>query len=125
MKLATLNEGGRDGILVVVSTNLEKAVAVPKIAATLQAALEAWDTVGPALEQVHGELDAGSRRDAFAFDQMRAHSPLPRAYQWCEASVFISHLERCRRSTNRDLPQSLYTEIGMYQGGSDGFNPPR
>src|SRR5690606_6793989 len=70
-------------------------------------------------------LEAEQLPDAFPFDQKQAHSPLPRAYQWSEGSVYLAHLERCRRATNRDLPQSLYTEIGMYQGGSDGFFPPQ
>ena len=35
MKLATLKDGSRDGRLVVVSRDLSRAVAVPRIAATL------------------------------------------------------------------------------------------
>ena len=125
IKLATLKDGGRDGTLVVVSRDLALAVAVPSIAATLQRALEDWDTAAPRLGEVYAQLNAGVLRDSFPFDQRKAHSPLPRAYQWCEASVWIAHLERCRRATNRDLPAQLYTEIGMYQGGSDSFVGPR
>ena len=40
MKLATLNNGKRDGALVVVSRDLSRAVRVPQLAATLQAALD-------------------------------------------------------------------------------------
>jgi fumarylacetoacetate (FAA) hydrolase len=125
MKLATLNTGGRDGTLVVVSQDLSKAAKVPDIASTLQQALERWDEVEPLLDDAYDSLNSGRLADAFAFDERQTHSPLPRSYQWCEASVFISHLERCRKATNRDLPQALYTEIGMYQGGSDSFSPPR
>ena len=39
MKLASLNQG-RDGVLVVVSRDLSRAVRVPQVAATLQAALD-------------------------------------------------------------------------------------
>lgn len=125
MKLATLKDGTRDGKLVVVSADLSRAVEVPAVARTLQAALDDWKAVEPRLKEVYRALDAGSAREAFSFEQKQAHSPLPRAYQWSEASVYLVHLERCRRATNRDLPQSLYTEIGMYQGGSDGFLPPQ
>ena len=40
MKLASLKQGGRDGTLVVVSKDLQRAVPVPAIAPTLQLALE-------------------------------------------------------------------------------------
>jgi fumarylacetoacetate (FAA) hydrolase len=40
MKLATLKGPGRDGRLVVVSSDLARAVEVPRIAPTLQAALD-------------------------------------------------------------------------------------
>ena len=49
MKLATLNDGSRDGSLVVVSRDLSLCVAATDIASTLQAALDAWDTCGPRL----------------------------------------------------------------------------
>ena len=42
MKLATLNNGKRDGALVVVSRDLSRAVRVPSIAPTLQSALDEW-----------------------------------------------------------------------------------
>ncbi|MBI2969283.1 MAG: 2-keto-4-pentenoate hydratase, partial [Gammaproteobacteria bacterium] len=38
MKLASLKEGGRDGTLIVVDHDLRKAIKVPRIARTLQAA---------------------------------------------------------------------------------------
>lgn len=124
MKLATLQAGGRDGTLIVVSHDLTRATKVPEIASTLQSALENWNRCEPLLESIYEKLNAGNVGDSFVFDESAVHSPLPRAYLWCEGSVWISHLERCRKSTNRELPQSLYTEIGMYQGGSDSFVPP-
>lgn len=125
MKLASLRDGGRDGTLIVVSNDLSTAVAVPQIAATLQAAIEDWARCAPLLEDVFARLNMGAVAGGFAFDEHAVHSPLPRAYLWCEGSVWIAHLERCRKATNRDLPAALYTEIGMYQGGSDSFVPPR
>lgn len=124
LKLATLKTGGRDGALVVVSQDLRRAMAASAIAPTMQRALETWDDCAPALGALYDQLNTGAMAKSFAFDPQAAHSPLPRAYQWCEASVWIAHLERCRRATNRDLPAQLYTEIGMYQGGSDNFVAP-
>lgn len=125
VKLATLKDGGRDGTLVVVGRDLTRAARVPSIASTLQQALDDWAAKAPELGEVYAALNASDVADAFPFDERAVHSPLPRAYQWCEASVWIAHLERCRRATNRDLPPQLYTEIGMYQGGSDSFVGPR
>jgi len=124
MKLATLKAGGRDGSLVVVDQGLKTAVHVKEIAETLQYALENWDVCEPALNDVYSRLNAGEMAGAFPFDPAEAHSPLPRSFQWCEASVWISHLERCRKATNRELPPGLYQEPGMYQGASDSFVPP-
>ncbi len=125
MKLASLKEGGRDGTLVVVSRDLSRAARVPAIARTMQAALDDWARCEALLEAAYDQLESGMLPGAFPFDETQAHSPLPRAYQWSEGSVYIVHLERCRRATKRELPQSLYTEIGMYQGGSDNFVGPR
>jgi fumarylacetoacetate (FAA) hydrolase len=124
VKLATLKAGGRDGTLVVVSRDLKRALTVTHIAPTLQRALENWPDCAPKLAEIYEELNRGEPAGFLAFREEAVHSPLPRAYQWCEASVWIVHLERCRRSTNRELPPQLYNEIGMYQGGSDSFVAP-
>jgi fumarylacetoacetate (FAA) hydrolase len=50
MKLATLNDGSRDGKLIVVSRDLSHYAAAAAIAPTLQAALDAWDIVAPRLQ---------------------------------------------------------------------------
>ena len=60
MKLATLKSGGRDGTLVVVSRDLVTCQAVPKIARTLQQALDEWEHVAPRLRQVYDQLNAGT-----------------------------------------------------------------
>ncbi len=53
MKLATLQQGGRDGTLVVVSRDLSRCRAVPAIARTLLAAMDDWATVELQLRQVY------------------------------------------------------------------------
>ena len=51
MKLASLKEGGRDGTLIVVNRAMSKAVKVPDVAPTMQAALEDWAVTEPTLIQ--------------------------------------------------------------------------
>ncbi|MGZ8288776.1 MAG: fumarylacetoacetate hydrolase family protein [Telluria sp.] len=125
MKLATLKTGGRDGSLVVVSRDLRTYQKVPKIAATMQFALDNWDAVVERLETVYTALNDGSSWDAQPFDESLCHSPLPRAYQWADGSAYINHVELVRKARNAEVPESFYTDPLMYQGGSDSFVGPR
>ena len=89
MKLATLDDGTRDGRLLVVSRDGSRASAVPAIAATLQDALDAWPSTEPALRAVSEELNAGRCATAEELDATRLHSPLPRAYEWIDGSAYF------------------------------------
>jgi fumarylacetoacetate (FAA) hydrolase len=124
MKLATLKDGSRDGTLVLVSRDLARAIAVPEIAPTLQAALDEWDAVASHLEKVYAQLNEGKTTRAIAFDARQAHSPLPRAYQWADGSAYVNHVELVRRSRGATMPAESWTDPLMYQGGSDGFLAP-
>ena len=125
MKLATLKTGGRDGTLVVVSRDLRHCQRVPKIAATLQFALDNWDAVAPRLAQVYADLNEGSALAIQPFVEADCHSPLPRAYQWADGSAYINHVELVRKARGAEVPASFYTDPLMYQGGSDSFIGPR
>ena len=59
MKLGTIRDGSRDGILVVVSRDLKKAVRAEGIARTLQSALDDWADKGAALDLLYKGLNAG------------------------------------------------------------------
>jgi fumarylacetoacetate (FAA) hydrolase len=124
MKLATLKVGGRDGTLVVVSRDLVTCQRVPRIARTLQAALDDWAAVAPRLEQVYEALNAGTAPQAESFIAEQCHSPLPRAYQWADGSAYLNHVELVRKARNAELPASFYGDPLMYQGGSDCFIGP-
>jgi fumarylacetoacetate (FAA) hydrolase len=124
MKLASLKAGGRDGTLVVVSRDLVTCQAVPRIARTLQAALDDWDNAAPRLQHVYEHLNDGAASKAESFLEMECHSPLPRAYQWADGSAYINHVELVRKARGADLPPSFYTDPLMYQGGSDSFIGP-
>jgi len=122
VKLASLREHSRDGALVVVSRDLARAVRVPKIAASLQAALENWDAVAPLLADAAAALENGAERHAFDFQEAlagdRVAAPLPRAYEWLDGSAYLSHVERVRRARNDKVPESFYKDPLMYQGGA-------
>lgn len=122
MKLASLNEG-RDGLLALVSRDLTRAIVVPEIAHTLQAALDDWKHIGPHLadraKALESDLTAG-----FAFDPADCAAPLPRAYQWADGSAYVVHVELVRKARGADMPPSFWTDPLIYQGGSANFLGP-
>ncbi len=124
MKLATLRDGTRDGRLIVVSRDLTRALPVPQIASTLQAALDDWPTVAPRLEAVAAELEDGRARGVVPFESTAVLAPLPRAYHWVDGSAYVNHVELVRKARGASMPPSFWTEPLVYQGGSDDFIPP-
>ena len=124
MKLATLNDGTRDGKLVVVSKDLTRYCAADNIAPTLQAALDDWDATAPKLQALYTDVEHEAV-PCERFHEREAHSPLPRAYQWADGSAYINHVELVRKARDAEVPESFYHDPLMYQGGSDKFLPPR
>jgi fumarylacetoacetate (FAA) hydrolase len=125
MKLATLKNGTRDGALVVVSRDLAHAAPASHIAASLQDALDDWDSAEARLAQLYADLNAGTADGAAVFDAATAHSPLPRAYQWADGSAYVNHVELVRKARGVVMPPEFWTDPLMYQGGSDSFIGPR
>lgn len=123
MKLASL-KGGRDGALVVVSTDLAWCAEAAHIAPTLQAALDDWEQVGPALANLATDLEHEAI-PRLRFHEHDAAAPLPRAYQWLDASAYVNHVALVRQARGAALPDSFWHDPMMYQGGSDGFLAPR
>lgn len=125
MKLATLRNGTRDGSLVIVSRDLTRSVAardvVPDLA-TLQQLLDAWAIFAPKVQQASDDLNAGkARAPSHAFEPANAMAPLPRAYQWCDGSAYVNHVELVRKARGAEMPGSFWTDPLMYQGGSDSM----
>jgi len=125
MKLATLKNNTRDGQLVVVSRDLSTAVVVADIANTLQQAIDSWSDVSDKLATVYHALNAGTVENTLAFEQDNCESPLPRAFQWADASAYVNHVELVRKARNAEMPATFWTDPLMYQGGSDAFIGPR
>ncbi len=125
MKLATYQDGSRDGQLVVVSRDLALAHYASGVATRLQQVLDDWNFLSPQLEEISQSLNHGKSRHAFAFEPEKCMAPLPRAYQWADGSAFINHVELVRKARNSDVPESFYTDPLMYQGGSDDLQGAR
>ncbi len=117
MKLASLR-GGADGELVVVSRDLERALRVPKLATTLQAALEDWESISPLLIREFQDLESEPTA-GFRLDPAELAAPLPRAYQWLDGSAYVNHVELVRKARGAEMPASFWQDPLMYQGGSD------
>jgi fumarylacetoacetate (FAA) hydrolase len=118
MKLATLNDGTRDGRLAVVSRDLTRG-AEAKAARTMQDAIERWSEVEPLLQK---EFDAVNGGAGQPFDPLKAMAPLPRAWQWLDGSAFHSHGDLMAKVFGMDENQK--ERPLMYQGVSDRFYGP-
>jgi fumarylacetoacetate (FAA) hydrolase len=124
MKLATINDGTRDGQLAVVSRDLKTAHLADGIAPTLQAALDDWAFIAPQLLELYQQLNHGRGHRSFEFNPAQAMAPLPRAYQWADGSAYVNHVELVRKARNADMPASFWEDPLMYQGGSDDLLGP-
>lgn len=124
MKLASLNDGSRDGALAVVNRAGTRFLPVPHVARTLQAALDAWDDCLAGLERAARELERDGSCGR-ALDTRELLAPLPRAYEWVDASAFINHVRLVRRARGAEPPATLEAEPLVYQGGSGVLLGPR
>lgn len=124
MKLATLNDGSRDGQLLVVARDLKTAHIADGIAPTLQAALDDWAFIAPQLAELSLLLNEGRARRPFDFDPARCMAPLPRAYQWADGSAYVNHVELVCKARKAEMPASFWEEPLMVRGGSDDFLGP-
>lgn len=122
MKLATIDDGTADGRLVVVGRDLEQVVAADGIARTLQDALDRWDSVLGPLHALYDKLNAGTAANAAASASVRCMAPLPRAWQWLDASAFPQHGILMGKAFSRPPIESEWPL--MYQGLSHLFHGP-
>ncbi|ABV86776.1 fumarylacetoacetate hydrolase family protein [Shewanella pealeana] len=125
MKLASYDNGRRDGQLMLVSKDLTKAVAVPAIAHTMQQLMDAWELLNPQLVELYDALNKGMMDNAVDFDESKCLSPLPRAYQWADGSAYVNHVELVRKARGAEMPETFWTDPLVYQGGSDCFIAPK
>jgi fumarylacetoacetate (FAA) hydrolase len=124
MKLATLRTADPDGKLIVVSRDLRRAADASAIAPNLLAAVERWDVCAPGLQSIYQRLNAGSEASAFDFDARACAAPMPRCFQWCDASAFLNHGRLMEQAFNTPPIPDFDTIPVMYQGASDDFLGP-
>ncbi|MDT7837008.1 fumarylacetoacetate hydrolase family protein [Aquabacterium sp. OR-4] len=123
MKLATLNNGRRDGRLVVVSRDLRHATDAAPVAATMQQLIEDWDARAPGLQSLYEMLNAGRGVEHFAFDPAQAMSPLPRTHQFVDASAFLNHGNIMEEAYKLDVKKTPGIPV-LVQRQSDDFCGP-
>jgi fumarylacetoacetate (FAA) hydrolase len=124
MRLGSRPGPGRDGTLVLIASDHRHAVRAPAGIPTLQSALDDWAACEPRLRGVAERLEA-STETGEEIDLAGLHSPFPRAYQWADASTYLSHMERIRAARGMALPPWHEREPILYQSGSDAFLAPR
>ena len=124
MKLATLNDGTRDGQLVVVSTDLARAISAREVAPNLLAALERWQESAPRLQALYTRVNEDRSEGTWKVDPGRLLAPLPRAPQWLDASAFHSHGDLMEKVFGLRPPEGKRETPLMYQGASDDFLGP-
>jgi len=123
VKLATLREGGRDGTLVVARRDGAVFKRATGIAPTLQAALDDWERVAAPLAAIAAELEAGGPGEPL--DPRALACPLPRAFEWIDASAYLNHVRLVRKARGSAPPDTLETDPLVYQGGSGVLLGPR
>jgi fumarylacetoacetate (FAA) hydrolase len=123
MKLATLNDGTRDGQLMVVSRDLKTAQLADGVCRTLQRALDDWTFIAPQLDAIYQELNRGGGRRSFDFEPANCMAPLPRLPVG-DGSAYVNHVELVRKARGAEMPASFWEDPLMYQGGSDDFLGP-
>ena len=125
MKLATLDDGTRDGQLAVVSRDLKTAHIADGIASSLRVALDDWAFIAPQLDGLYRQLNEGKVRRAFDFDPARCMAPLPRASGRVVGAAWLHHHELERRAAGAELPAAWRESPMMRQAASGGFLGPR
>ena len=124
MKLASLNDGTKDGKLIIVSKDLKYYTDASNISPTMQSAIDNWSNIKAKLTKLYEDLNY-KMINKNIFDQNKVYSPLPRSYQWADCSAFTNHLKLARKARGVDLPKSYLKNPLIYQGGSDDFLSPR
>ena len=117
LKLATPRNRTRDGQLMLLDPSGERWLAVSHIAPHLQALLDDWHRLTPALQALRDQAPLWTQAEAF--DAQQCMAPLPRAYQWADASVYRNHARLIYQWRQEPIPPRYEDEPLVYQGGSD------
>lgn len=123
MKLATLKSQFKDGRLAVVSKDLSRAAYVDAIASTMIEALENWSEAESSLQTIYQKLNRGKLENSFPFKPDETMAPLPKSYQFIDASAFLNHGNIMEKAYDLDLEKIPGVPI-LVQRQSDDFRGP-
>ncbi len=123
-RVATRRNGRRDGELMLVKADGTAWVALTAIAPTLQALLDDWSALAPRVERFQAQCEAAGWTGAQPLDPAQCLAPLPRAFQWVDASVYRNHARLMYQWRKEPIPPRYETEPLVYQGGSDVMTGP-
>ncbi len=118
-RVATRRNGRRDGELMLVKPDGAGWVSLASIAPTLQALLDDWQALAPRVEQFQTQCEAASWSGVQAMEPVQCMAPLPRAFQWVDASVYRNHARLMYQWRKEPIPARYDIEPLVYQGGSD------
>ena len=122
MKLASYQDGSRDGQLLVVSRDLSQAHYATQVANRLQQVLDDWNFLSPQLQDIYDALNAGRARHAFPFDAAKCMAPLPRAHQVLLADAWPSRNALLRRAAGHGVDHEAGTgQLTMQQCAGDAL----
>ena len=119
MRLASRGNGTPDGELLVVSADGRRALVAPGWP-NLLAAIADWRAAEPDLLGLAERVAAG---EGFTLDHTQLHAPLPRTWQWLDASAFQVHADLMQVAFGTDPIE--HDKPLMYQGLSAPFLGPR
>ena len=118
LRLATRRNSHRDGELMLVSPSGTRWVPA-KTPATMQQLMDNFDEQVGRLSHRCTVLDSNGWQGAESFDSEACMAPLPRAYQWADASVYRNHARLIYKWRKEPIPPRYEIEPLVYQGGSD------
>ena len=119
MRLATRDNGTRDGELVVISADATRCLAPGAAWPDLLTAIEAWLESEPVLRSLADRFSAG---EGEPLDSAVLRAPLPRTWQWLDGSAFQSHADLMQVAFGTERIE--HDKPLMYQGMSDRFYGP-
>ena len=81
--------------------------------------MDDWVGKAPLLVALGHQADANQWANATRFDAQQCMAPLPRAFQWADASVYRNHARLIYQWRQEPIPPRYEDEPLVYQGGSD------
>jgi len=123
MIFATIHNSRRDGCLVLVHPNHTRALELGRLAPTLQLALENWEEIESELQTRYDLFKKNSQIEgSFELSFNKFMAPLPRSYQFLDASAYLHHVKLARQARGVEFPSLLISSPLMYQGLSHEFD---